>query len=136
VKRVAPFYSLLLAVAIAVAACQSAQPSATPPPTAPPPANVPSTPAATARDQIAFGKSTFQGSCTCHGGGFSSSVLARYGTAQKLLEALTKTMPQGNPGSLSAQQYSDVVAYVLSQAGLLQAGQIVNSTTAPTIQLK
>ena len=136
-KRIALGCSLLLVLAIAAAACQSAQPTAMPlPPTAPPPTAVPPQPAATTRDQLSPGKSTFQGRCSCHGGGFPSSTLVKYGTAQKLLDRASSTMPQGNPGALSAQEYYDVVAYILSQAGLLQPGQTINGMTAPTIQLK
>jgi len=136
-KRIALCSSVLLVLAIVLAACQSAQPTATPPPpTAPPPTAVPPQPTVTTRDQLSPGKSTFQGSCSCHGGGFSSSALARYGTAQKLLDEVSKTMPQGNRGSLSTQEYFDVVAYILSQAGLLQPGQTINGMTAPTIQLE
>lgn len=134
-KRIALSSLVLLAFIIAVAACRSAEPTATPPPPTASPTAVPQ-PTSTARDQLSPGKSTFQGVCTCHGGGFSKSTLARYGTAQKLLDTVSKTMPKNNPGSLSTQEYYDVVAYILSQAGLLPSGQTVNGMTAGSIQLQ
>ena len=66
----------------------------------------------------------------------SKSALGRDSTAQKLLDEMTRTMPPDPPGSLSTQDYYDVVAYMLSQAGLLPAGQTVNGTTAGSIQLQ
>jgi quinohemoprotein ethanol dehydrogenase len=34
-------------------------------------------------------------------------------TARQLFEVITKTMPQGNPGSLSAETYGDILSYIL-----------------------
>ncbi len=136
-KRIALCCFVATMSVIAVVACQSAQPTATLlPPTAVLPTTVSSQPTVATRDQLSAGKSTFQRSCTCHAEGFSSSVLANYDTAQKLLDKVSKTMPKGDPASLSRQEYFDVVAYMLSQAKLLQADQVINDMTAPTIQLK
>ncbi len=42
-------------------------------------------------------------------------------------------MPEDNPGSLSAQEYWDVVAYILAQSGLNPAGRPVGLETAGSI---
>ena len=44
-------------------------------------------------------------------------------------------MPASNPGSLSAQQYIDVIGYILTKQVLLTGGQIVTTDTLDSIKL-
>ena len=81
----------------------------------------------------AAGQSVFAGNCAiCHGSNGQgitgpaiigpSEALVKYQTAQGLLQFISAAMPLSNPGSLSPQQYSDVLTYLLVQ------NQFVNST--------
>lgn len=68
--------------------------------------------------QASRGEALFQSTCTtCHDTGrFTGTdfVSAWSGKPLATLMDALKTMPEDNPGSLSAQQYGDVMAYFLS----------------------
>jgi len=81
-----------------------------------------------------LGQTVFSANCaTCHGatggGGVgpalwgSGAALAKYTTAQGLLNKMATTMPQSSPGSLTHEQYLDVLAYVM-----VQGNQVTGST--------
>lgn len=77
--------------------------------------------------QVARGKDVFVNTCAhCHGnsleGGEEAPALAggsfvanwTGSTVGDLVERTRKSMPDGDPGSLTRQQYTDVIAFVLS----------------------
>ena len=83
------------------------------------------------RAQAARGRGFYDGGCaSCHGsrleGGSSGPLSGDQFTASWARPNLTlddfyfvvrKTMPKDTPGSLSREQYADVVAYILQQNG-------------------
>lgn len=78
------------------------------------------------KEQATRGQGIYQEVCLqCHGetldGGEAPSLagdefLRKWTgkTIGDLFEAIRKTMPDDNPGSLSSREYSDIVAYILS----------------------
>lgn len=76
--------------------------------------------------QAAVGRNTFAAYCSyCHGdkgqGYIGPAIigphqnLAKYRTAEKLLDFISSTMPQDAPGSLSSKEYAQVLAFLLAQ---------------------
>ncbi|MGE3510990.1 MAG: c-type cytochrome [Vicinamibacterales bacterium] len=72
--------------------------------------------------QAARGEATFKDACTaCHniddmaGERFRASWKDQ--SAGDLLEFLANAMPQGDPGSLTADEYVSIIAYFLSRSG-------------------
>jgi mono/diheme cytochrome c family protein len=67
--------------------------------------------------QAIAGKDAYVGRClSCHAGEHASPVFRRKWAGKMLKEMwalIRETMPDGEPGSLSDEQYSDVVAYIL-----------------------
>jgi mono/diheme cytochrome c family protein len=96
-------------------------------------------------DQLARGRQVFMLVCAaCHGedgqglpeGGpaiIAAPSLAYYATAADLFDTIRRTMPEDNPGSLSEQEYWDVVAHILAQSGLNPEGLPVGPETAGSI---
>ena len=82
-------------------------------------------------DQAKAGAVVYQKSCAeCHGAalegveapalkgsGFREMAAAQSLHADALLNTVSQTMPQSDPGSLSADDYNNVVAYMLEQNG-------------------
>ena len=73
--------------------------------------------------QAGRGRDVYTNSCAnCHmtsahtGGTFASNWNGK--RVSDLYELIHSTMPVDNPGSLTAQQYADVVAYMLQLNGL------------------
>lgn len=69
--------------------------------------------------QAGRGAKTFESRCTtCHDTGrFTGADFLKQWSGQPvhaLYDVMKTTMPEDNPGSLSAQQYADIVAYFLS----------------------
>jgi mono/diheme cytochrome c family protein len=99
-----------------------------------------------ARDQqIAAGKSSYAGSCaSCHGqemGGGSgpaltASTISKYKDAKSLYDYTAKRMPTFSPGSLTEEQYLNIVAYMLNPIGVLPADQALTQDNLSTIQIK
>ena len=54
-------------------------------------------------------------------------------TAQSLLEVVSQSMPQDNPGSLAPVQYNAVVAYILQQNGY-NSGSVEFSPDNPELK--
>jgi alcohol dehydrogenase (cytochrome c) len=83
------------------------------------------------REQAQIGAQIYSGSCSvCHGsrlqGGaapaltgpaFAQSLKATYSTASALFALISTQMPVNNPGSLSKQQYTQVLAFILAKNG-------------------
>lgn len=74
--------------------------------------------------QAARGEETFKQVCAaCHniddmsGQRFRSAWADQ--TAGDLFEFLTNAMPQGDPGSLTPEQYTSIIAFFLSRSGYL-----------------
>jgi mono/diheme cytochrome c family protein len=70
--------------------------------------------------QAQRGEMVFRQVCAaCHGlGDFSGEAwLKRWPTAGGLFDVISSTMPQDNPGGLTPQQYSDVIAFFLKSNG-------------------
>jgi alcohol dehydrogenase (cytochrome c) len=96
------------------------------------------------REQAQIGAQIYSGSCSvCHGsklqGGaapaltgpaFAQSLKATYTTASALFALISTQMPVNNPGSLSKNQYTQVLAFILAKNGypagsvLLDAAQL------------
>lgn len=74
-------------------------------------------------EQATRGDTEHQNNCTaCHGTekytgeAFTKNWIGR--TVFDLFDQLKTTMPDDNPGGLSAQQYKDIVAYILKANGI------------------
>ena len=65
----------------------------------------------------------------------SGAALAKYSTAQGLLEKISNTMPMNSPGSLSHQQYLQLVAYLLTQNNEVGASAIFNEANLKDIPI-
>jgi polar amino acid transport system substrate-binding protein len=108
----------------------------------------PATPTPTTAGQVAMlGETVFTSHCaSCHGadgqGGTAPAVigarayLGKYDTAQGLFEYVATDMPAQNPGSLSHQEYLNVVGYLLVQNDYASAGDPFDETRLGDISLK
>ena len=130
-------FVLVILVITILTACGGGAPT----PTAKP---EPTTAEPEAPQQVTAGMKTYGDHCArCHGAnledGFapklSKPALVKYGTAQRLFDYIRQTMPRGNPGSLSEQEYYDVTGYLLFQQALLEPDQVVSADTASSITL-
>jgi polar amino acid transport system substrate-binding protein len=89
----------------------------------------PAKPALYTADQATAGAAVYSQSCAaCHGTQlegvaapalkgdvFGQMATAQGLTAESLLDVVANTMPQSDPGSLKADEYSAVTAYILQQ---------------------
>ena len=101
-------------------------------------------PAVFTADQAAQGATVYQGQCAvCHGNalegvagpalkgsGFKAMAVAQGLNAQSLLLVVSQSMPQSDPGSLSPEQYNQVVAYILQQNGYPAGSEALTPTGA------
>lgn len=83
------------------------------------------------KEQAQAGAQIYSGTCSvCHGsklqGGaapaltgaaFAQSLKSTYTTTSKLFTLISTQMPVNNPGSLSKEQYTQVLAYILAEDG-------------------
>lgn len=76
----------------------------------------------------------------CHGGGMAPELFGddfnrRWDglSVGDLFDLISATMPQNDPGSLTAQEYVDILAYVLNGGGF-PAGQAELPTDAATLR--
>ena len=70
--------------------------------------------------QAEHGKGVYDNSCkTCHDMRFYRDILKSYNDQPVLWlwESILGTMPADNPGSLMLDEYTDVIAYILSENG-------------------
>jgi polar amino acid transport system substrate-binding protein len=93
------------------------------------------------------GKTVFAGSCVrCHGNNGqgttapavigSSANLGKYNTAQGLLDFIRVSMPFNAPGSLSSQDYLNVLSFLLVQNNYVSSGTALDTGQLKNIQLK
>jgi mono/diheme cytochrome c family protein len=116
-----------------------------------PPTAVPTSPPATvtpmAQTLAALGQEIFADKCAvCHGQqgqgvtgpaiiGLSAG-LEKYNTGQGLFDYISGAMPKNAPGSLTNQQYLEVVAFLLLENGYVQADAPLNMERLDQIQLE
>ena len=88
------------------------------------------------------GAALYQRNCVqCHetGGGIGARLtpagLAAYGTAAGLLEYNRRYMPYNAEGTLTAQEYLDITAYLLREHGFAEPGWELTEATAPGLAL-
>jgi mono/diheme cytochrome c family protein len=91
--------------------------------------------------QAQRGEMVFRQVCAaCHTSGEfnGEAFLKRWPTAGSLFDVVSSTMPQDNPGGLSAQQYADVLSYFLKSNGfrsgpteLPQTAEALKTVTIP-----
>jgi cytochrome c len=98
-------------------------------------------------EQVTRGREIFGLQCSrCHGDQGqgtedgpsligSNTGLRGYQTAQKLFEFVRSEMPASAPGSLQAQEYWDVLAFLLDANRLLPPGVTLGPDNAPNIRL-
>lgn len=70
--------------------------------------------------QMHAGEAVFESSCkTCHNMRFYRDTLKSWNTQPLLYlwESIMGTMPADNPGSLMLEEYTNVIAYILSENG-------------------
>jgi mono/diheme cytochrome c family protein len=95
----------------------------------------------------ATGQSVYSSNCsTCHGNNGqganapalwgSGASLSKFKTATGLLGFISNTMPMNSPGSLSHQQYLDVLAYILTQDNQASPDTVFNESQLSGIALK
>ncbi len=147
---------LILAVLLAGAACAAPAPTPTPTPR-PPPTAMPSSPPPTAEPppapsgptaaQVAeLGAAVYAQSCArCHGEqgeGRSGPALVgagtsiqRHGDALGLLEYVSGRMPPAAPGSLSEEQYSQILAWIVLGNGFVEPSAVWDELVLSDISL-
>ena len=92
-------------------------------------------------DQVAAGQQVWEAECAeCHvqggiGPELNAGNLAAYGNAQALYDYTHANMPLDAPASLSDQQYWDVTAYVLHQAGQLPGDTVLGPDNAADVTI-
>lgn len=143
--------SALAAAAIAVmglAACSSTAPTSTPVASATPTVSPAPTASGTTFGQLAQqGQGVFATRCSgCHGqngqGATAPAVLGaganlgKYGDAQKLLDFISTAMPFNAPGSLSADQYRQVLSFFLVENSFVTAGTAFNASQLGSVSLQ
>jgi quinoprotein glucose dehydrogenase len=73
-------------------------------------------------EQAARGRTVYKRVCVeCHTLDFYRGDIMKPwdgGSLFDLYDAISRLMPQGNPGSLKRQEYADVLAYILSLNGM------------------
>ena len=91
--------------------------------------------------QATRGDTEHQTNCTsCHGTekyageAFTKNWIGR--TAFDLFDQLKTTMPDDNPGSLSAQQYVDIIAFIFKVNGLPAGADSLTTDTEALRQIK
>jgi mono/diheme cytochrome c family protein len=124
-----------------VSACASSQPTMSPSSTVAKPTE------STAGQLAESGKTTFANRCArCHGdngqGATAPAVigpdaaLGKYNTAQGLLDFVDTTMPMNAPGSLSRQEYLQVLCFLLVQNQFVPADTVFDPNSLGSLSLK
>lgn len=96
------------------------------------------------QDQITLGRGVYLAHCAkCHGANGEGALgrtlvapwdpLAGYRTADQLYSFVSRQMPFDDPGSLKAQEYWDVIAFLLNSNGVLPSGTCVGPNNARSI---
>ncbi|MDP3878843.1 MAG: c-type cytochrome [Dehalococcoidales bacterium] len=103
--------------------------------------------APTAAQLAETGKTVYATHCAeCHGDnedGITAPAitgvnarLAKYNTGQGLMDYVNTAMPQDNPGSLSQQDYLNVVGYLLVENNFISPGTPLDANRLGNITLK
>lgn len=109
-----------------------------------------SAPALYTKAQAQQGKKLYRDSCAiCHGGHlqggagpaltgsmFQQMAAAQDLTPKSLLGVVSQSMPKTNPGGLSADQYDDIIAYILQQNGYPAGSTKLTATESGMQSLK
>lgn len=93
-------------------------------------------------DQTAAGRDVYAESCAkCHGAGGEggtgptviggSKRIASYQTTERLYDYVSRTMPFDTPGSLTPDQYWNVIAFLLDENQLLPEDTVLGPDTEP-----
>lgn len=91
--------------------------------------------------QLSAGQEVWDAECAeCHvqggiGPELNAATISAFGNAQALYDYTSANMPLDAPGSLSEQQYWDVTAHVLQQAGQLPADTVLGPDTASGVTI-
>lgn len=142
--------AVILAMTLVSGACSASKPTPTPAPTAPSTsAPVPSptpAPALTAGQLAEQGKTVLATKGGCHGEGGqglrapaiigSNAQLAKYNNAKQLLDYIKSTMPANAPGSLTQQEYLQVLCFMLLQNKFVTAETAIDPSQLERIALK
>ncbi len=145
---------VFLVIILIATGCSSGSPpasSTTSPGTATTAIATPSSPAGSGTQQTvgqlaSAGQTVFANRCAkCHGAQGqgvtapaiigSQSHLNNYGTAQRLLDFISTTMPLDAPGSLSQPEYLQLLSFLLVQNGYLTSTAPLDSSTLNQINL-
>jgi mono/diheme cytochrome c family protein len=155
---------LAIGLTILLAACASSAPTSTSVPTSLSPTSVPptqmaaptseavatqtvpvqGTASALAAQQVAAGQQAYTQYCAqCHGANLeglsgpplTQTFVASFGQASGLVDYISRQMPLNAPGSLTQEQYYDILAYILDQDGLLPAGTVLTPQNVGSINL-
>jgi mono/diheme cytochrome c family protein len=142
-------------ISLLTGACTTPAPQPSPSPS-PAPAPVPTptpTPTPAPSGQLTAGQLAEQGKAVlaqyagaCHGpdgeGGRAPAItgsraqLAKYNNAGQLLNYIRTTMPPNSPGSLSPDQYLQVLCYLLVQNQFVTPQTAINPNQLESLQLK
>jgi len=140
----------ILVILLAAAACSSKSSTST----NSAPASSSTTAAATFQTMSAAGQSVYSGKCAgCHGangqGGSgpalwgSAATLGTYNgntlfakNAQDMLNFISTKMPLSAPGSLTHEQYLDVLSYILVQGNQVSGSSAFNESQLNSVTLK
>ena len=135
---------VIMASGAFISSCAS---SNAPAPTGPPqtPVTAPTPPAA--GEVARAGETVFASGCGgCHGntggGGRGPAIigskasLSKYNTAQDLFDYISTTMPKSNPGSLSHQDYLNLVSFLLVQNDYLPKDSAFLESQLSNVSLK
>jgi alcohol dehydrogenase (cytochrome c) len=101
------------------------------------------------QQQVSVGRQAFNQHCAkCHGGKlqgqagpplagpkFESNLEYSKMSAQQMFDFISKQMPANAPGSLSKQQYLQVMAYILSKNGYPRGSTPLSKQTLKQVQL-
>jgi mono/diheme cytochrome c family protein len=102
-------------------------------------------------EQVAAGQQVYATTCaSCHGDRgegampdapdapslIGARALTGFRDGQDLYEYVVDSMPQDDPGSLRAEQYWNVLAWLLAQNNLSGPGEPLGPATAPSISLR
>ena len=102
---------------------------------------------ATYQTLAAAGQTVYSSNCAgCHGNSGqglgapalwgSGALLAKYNNASALLNFISANMPKNAPGSLSHQQYINVLCYILVQGNQVTGTNAFNESQLGSITLK
>ncbi|MBM4430079.1 MAG: cytochrome c [Chloroflexi bacterium] len=130
-----------LVLLLVLVACSSAAPTPTPlPPTALPPTQLPAPAGLTAAQRAPLGEAVYSRSCAaCHNPLSASNLrrsFDRFNNAGEMLSYAQRAMPQTNPGSLPAEDYLNVIVWVLLDNGKVAADAVLDADNLAEVTLR